>query len=80
MADAKKVTVFRAGGTSSAEVEVSPGDNAEQLCTLAAPKLGFPEDGHYQLLGPDGNPIKGDVYKVAKDGDKLTLAQIGKGG
>lgn len=80
MNDSKKVTIVRAGGTASVEVEIFPSDKVEQLCTLVAPQLGLPAEGSYQLLGPDGNPIQGDLYKAVKAGDKLTLAQIGQGG
>ncbi len=80
MSEAKKVTIVRAGGTASAEVEIFPSDSVEQLITLAAPHLGLPADGSYQLLGSDGKPITGDLYKAVRAGDRLTLAQIGQGG
>lgn len=81
MAESKKVTVFRAGGTASVEeVDVFLGDTVEQLITLVASQLGLPAQGNYRLLGPDGNQITGDVYKAVKEGDKLTLAQVDIGG
>lgn len=80
MEDTKRINVVRAGGTASTEVAILPGDNVEQLCTLAAPELGLPPDGSLQLHGPDGNPIKGDLYKVVKDGDTFTLVHTGVGG
>ena len=80
MDESKKVTIVRAGGVASVEIEVFPTDTVEQVCTLAAPQLGLPAEGTYQLLGADGNPIKSDLYKSIKAGDKLTLAQMGQGG
>jgi hypothetical protein len=81
MEETKKVTIIRAGGTASTDaIDVFPSDTVDQLCTLVAPKLGLPEGGFYQLLGPNGKPIGGDLYKSLNNGDKLTLAQIGQGG
>jgi hypothetical protein len=81
MNDSKKVTIVRAGGTASVEVDIFPTDkDIGQFCTVVAPHLGLPPDGSYQLLGPDGNPIQGDLYKAVRQGDKLTLAQLGQGG
>jgi len=80
MPETKRVTIMRAGGTASAEAELIPGQTVEQLIRLVAPELGWPPEGSYQLVGPDGTQITGDVYKAVKSGDKLTLAQIGVGG
>ncbi|MCX5799946.1 MAG: hypothetical protein NTX17_00955 [Candidatus Eisenbacteria bacterium] len=82
MAEGKKVTIVRAGGTASAEVEIFPGDNAQQVCTLVAPQLGLPAEGSYKLLGSDGKPISGDATldKLVQSGDKLTLARMEVGG
>lgn len=80
MADSKTVTVMKPGGGSSAVMEIVPGDNAVQVCTLVAPQLGEPPDGRFQLLGANKEPIMGDVYKAVKDGDILTLASTQFGG
>lgn len=80
MADSKKITVMRAGGSASIETDVVPGETAEQLCTLVAPDLGLPMGGAYRVLAADGYQVTGDVYNAVKDGDTLTLAQIGEGG
>ena len=80
MAESKKITVLRAGGVASQEVELVPGETAEQLCILVAPNVGLPAEGSYRLLGSDGKQITGDVYQGVKEGDKLTLAQVGEGG
>ena len=80
MEEKKKVTIVRAGGTSSTEVDIFPSDTVAQIITLVAPRLGLPAEGSYQLLGSDGNPITGNLYKAIRDGDKLTLAPVGEGG
>ena len=79
MSETKRVTVQRAGGTSSVPAEIIEGETADQLARLAAPALGLPEDGLYHLL-LNGSQVKGDVFKVAKDGDTLTLAAQTTGG
>jgi hypothetical protein len=78
--DIKKITVFRAGGTASVEAEIIPEETVDQLIRLVAPKLGLPEDETYQILGANGSPITGTLYKAVKAGDTVTLARIGKGG
>lgn len=76
----KKITVLRGGGTTSAEAEVIPNETVDQLIKLVVPKLGWPEDGSYELLGANGSPIKGDVYKAVNAGDKVQLSKIETGG
>ena len=78
--DIKKITVLRAGGTASTSAEVIPGETVDQLIKLVAPALGLPETGTYQLLGGNGSPIEGDVFKAVSEGEKVQLAQIGTGG
>jgi hypothetical protein len=81
MAEVKKVKIYRSGGTASADdVEIIPGETADQLCVLVAPKLGLPADGSYRLLGPDRKQISGDVYKAVKDGDELIIEHPETGG
>lgn len=79
MSDMKRVTVQRAGGTSSVPAELIEGETADQLAKLAAPALGLPEDGLYHIL-LNGAQVKGDVFKEVKDGDTLTLAPQTTGG
>ncbi|MGH2531797.1 MAG: hypothetical protein ACRDJW_05770 [Thermomicrobiales bacterium] len=79
MASTKTVTVQRAGGTAAVEAELIEGETAEQLARLAAPQLGLSEDGLYQIL-LNGELVKGDLFKVVKEGDTLTLAQQTTGG
>ena len=78
--DIKNITVLRAGGTASVEADVIPGETVDQLIKVVAPPLGLPESGTYQLLGANGSPITGDVYKAVNAGDKVQLAPIGTGG
>lgn len=78
--ETKHITVVRGGGTASAEVDVIPGETVEQLITLVAPQLGLTAGGQFALMGPDGNQIRGDLYGVVNDQDKLTFAQLEKGG
>jgi hypothetical protein len=78
--DIKKITVLRAGGTASTEADVIPDETVDQLIKLVAPLLGLPENDTYQLLGANGSPITGDVYKAVNAGDKVQLARIGTGG
>ncbi len=79
MSDTKRVTIERAGGTSSVATEIIEGETIQQLARLAAPSLGLPEAGEYHVL-VNGAPITGDLYKAIKDGDKLTLAAQTTGG
>jgi len=78
--DIKRITVLRGGGTASAEAEIIPDQTVDQFIPLVAPKLGLPETGTYQLLGANGSPIIGNLYKAVNAGDKVQLAQIGTGG
>lgn len=80
MAETKRVTVMRAGGGASVQVDLIPGETADQLITSAVPDLGLPANGTYRLLGPGESQLTDDVYKVVKDGDKLTVAQMEIGG
>lgn len=80
MDEMKKVTVIKGGGGASVEAELIPGETVQQFCKAVAPSLGLPENGDLQLLSAEGKPIIGDLYKLVKDGDELTLAHITKGG
>jgi hypothetical protein len=79
--DIKRITVFRAGGTAAIEnADVILDQTVDQFISLVAPKFGLPETGTYQLLGANGSPITGNLYKAVNTGDKVTLAPIGTGG
>jgi hypothetical protein len=80
VAQTKKVTVVRAGGGASVQVDLIPGETADQVITTALPHLGLAAQGTYRLLGPAESQLTGDVYQAVKDGDKLTVAQTEIGG
>lgn len=80
MAETKKVTVMRAGGGASVQLDLIPGETAEQVITAAVPHLGLTPGAAYVLLGPASTPLTDDVYAAVKDGDKLTIAQTETGG
>lgn len=74
MPKGKAITIMKAGGGASIEVEVFPGDDAAHVCTSIAPHLGEPADGRYQLFGLKGNSIGGDIYEAVESGDRLSVA------
>lgn len=78
--DSKHVTVVRSGGAAAVELDIIPGETVDQVITLVAPQLGLPVDGQFALMGRDSTQISGDLYAAVADKDKLTLAQLEKGG
>ena len=82
MAESKKITVVRMGGSASIGLDVTAGQTAQQVCVIAAPKLGLPEGGTFRLLTKDETEISpdADIFAAVQDGDTVQLAHVGTGG
>jgi len=80
MNEYKNITICRAGGTAMLDIEIIPGETVDQLIPIVARDLGLDENGVFEILSPNGSPLKGDLFKQIKEGDNLTLAPLNTGG